>query len=555
VIDLSNNAIATTIASKSFPKTLRRLDLSFNEIKSVRELLYLTNLTDLNVSHNKLKHIDPLPASLVNLDISYNYIQDISEFDVLKANQALQWVCIESDQIPQGYLRVTARELKRCLPALDMLCLQDILNTKDDDGTCLLNTGPDGPGEGHKTPNNNNAISNLIHSYNNGQILTSNNNSSNLFVVANTAVVALNGRSTTETGSTNSSRSNSRSGTPNRTVFTRLHEADISAHRDILSSPERKSVAERERRMQHFKDKSAHYFDVTGGHSPTVDSLYSRKTASFQASIETREKHQQELEAAKQQELDERLRNSSFTSATTTSMPRHQVPEVVAEEHFLQATENSRTREALRKQLTEQEELQRRHEQSLQPSSASLFSRLSPMSGNMSVSSMSWSSQQTPLRGGGSFAVSHTGQSPGGHGYPMMTRTGSHGSLSTTSRHQYDRPRERFTERLVRDKDHRQQRSRSLSAERSSSTPRRALRGSHTHNRSFTDLIQQESKHKDIETSYGLQQEVAEEHRGAGLMEQSNPMTVSKKNAPSTALFGGKGQKVVTLEELLGPLV
>lgn len=117
-LDLSNNCIATSMTINCFPKSLIKLDLSHNEIKNVKELGNLSNLMELNLAHNKLKQLDPLPKTLVKLDISHNWIDLPEKFSILHENINLQWLNIMHNSIPEGYLNVVAKDLLRSLPLL-----------------------------------------------------------------------------------------------------------------------------------------------------------------------------------------------------------------------------------------------------------------------------------------------------------------------------------------------------------------------------------------------------------------------------------------------------
>ena len=56
---------------------MQRLDLEYNRIEFVhRELAHLSNLTNLNLAHNKLVlWPDHLPENLENLDLGHNGIE------------------------------------------------------------------------------------------------------------------------------------------------------------------------------------------------------------------------------------------------------------------------------------------------------------------------------------------------------------------------------------------------------------------------------------------------------------------------------------------------
>eukprot|EP01032_Pedospumella_encystans_P012989 gene12989-14983_t len=71
-LDLSFNSIAGAV--KGLPPTLQRLDLSHNRITNISSILHCVDLVEVNLSHNKIKSFQNLPAKLVCVDLSYNAI-------------------------------------------------------------------------------------------------------------------------------------------------------------------------------------------------------------------------------------------------------------------------------------------------------------------------------------------------------------------------------------------------------------------------------------------------------------------------------------------------
>ena len=56
---------------KDLPKSLQVLDLEENYIQNI-DLTNLSNLKELNVSHNQLHEINNFPGSLTSINVSHN---------------------------------------------------------------------------------------------------------------------------------------------------------------------------------------------------------------------------------------------------------------------------------------------------------------------------------------------------------------------------------------------------------------------------------------------------------------------------------------------------
>ena len=62
---------------KDLPKSLQVLDLEENYIQNI-DLTNLSNLKELNVSHNQLHEISNFPGSLTSINVSHNKLKMIT---------------------------------------------------------------------------------------------------------------------------------------------------------------------------------------------------------------------------------------------------------------------------------------------------------------------------------------------------------------------------------------------------------------------------------------------------------------------------------------------
>jgi Leucine-rich repeat (LRR) protein len=76
-LDLSHNAFKGAVPSRVFPNSLKTLDLSYNLLDDLTGLLSCPNLTNIDVSNNRLKKIPTLPSKLQALDISHNKLSTV----------------------------------------------------------------------------------------------------------------------------------------------------------------------------------------------------------------------------------------------------------------------------------------------------------------------------------------------------------------------------------------------------------------------------------------------------------------------------------------------
>lgn len=93
--------------------SLKRLDLSFNELTDIGPLQRLNCLVALDLSHNNICDIGPLTKlqSLQELDVSYNNLVDITP---LKALVNLQRLIVNGNSIPQQQLLELSNVMQNC---------------------------------------------------------------------------------------------------------------------------------------------------------------------------------------------------------------------------------------------------------------------------------------------------------------------------------------------------------------------------------------------------------------------------------------------------------
>jgi Leucine-rich repeat (LRR) protein len=74
------NRIRDLAKSYIVPLSLKMLDVAFNEIEHLDEIIFF-NLEKLNISHNEIKLLPDLPPSLKELNIAYTMITNIKNFN------------------------------------------------------------------------------------------------------------------------------------------------------------------------------------------------------------------------------------------------------------------------------------------------------------------------------------------------------------------------------------------------------------------------------------------------------------------------------------------
>lgn len=98
-IDLARNYLTGELTTKVFTSKLRKLDLSRNQLSNIKGLIYCKKLEELNISHNRIRFLDPLPSSLTSLDISCNWIDSATTFRSLSRDHRLQYLDISGNNI------------------------------------------------------------------------------------------------------------------------------------------------------------------------------------------------------------------------------------------------------------------------------------------------------------------------------------------------------------------------------------------------------------------------------------------------------------------------
>eukprot|EP01041_Mallomonas_annulata_P000102 gene102-144_t len=117
-LDLSHNQI-TSISAK-FPKTLKRLDLSYNRLKRISSIVTCAQLEHLNISHNLLKQVEDLPYGLLHLDVSHNFLASDLSLRLLSLCPALTSLSIIGNPVVESHKNYRVR-LISLLPALEIL--------------------------------------------------------------------------------------------------------------------------------------------------------------------------------------------------------------------------------------------------------------------------------------------------------------------------------------------------------------------------------------------------------------------------------------------------
>lgn len=116
-IDLSYNHIAGSIDNTMFPPSIVNLDVSFNRIHDISGLVTCLEMKTLNVSHNYISRLTTLPSALTRFDISDNAIVASISLRVLSFSNKIVALGIAGnpvvDNTPDWRTRVTS-----CLPNL-----------------------------------------------------------------------------------------------------------------------------------------------------------------------------------------------------------------------------------------------------------------------------------------------------------------------------------------------------------------------------------------------------------------------------------------------------
>jgi hypothetical protein len=115
-MDVAKNYLGQEILPKCLPSRLRKLDLSKNQISNIKGLISCKKLEELNLSYNRIRFLEPLPASLISLDISCNWIDSATTFRCLSKNHKLSLLDISGNAI--ALVKNTDWNIKTLVPGL-----------------------------------------------------------------------------------------------------------------------------------------------------------------------------------------------------------------------------------------------------------------------------------------------------------------------------------------------------------------------------------------------------------------------------------------------------
>jgi hypothetical protein len=115
-MDVAKNYLGQEILPKCLPSRLKKLDLSKNQISNIKGLISCKKLEELNLSYNRIRFLEPLPASLVSLDVSCNWIDSATTFRCLSKNHKLSLLDISGNAI--ALVKNTEWNIKTLVPGL-----------------------------------------------------------------------------------------------------------------------------------------------------------------------------------------------------------------------------------------------------------------------------------------------------------------------------------------------------------------------------------------------------------------------------------------------------
>ena len=115
-LDLSFNSIEKI--EGEFPPQLEVLKLKRNNISALSGLLLCTSMRVLDLSHNKIRHIDGLPISLESLDLDYNFIAGEMNLRILSLCQEITSISIEGNPVMGRLQKNCKARLLSLLPKL-----------------------------------------------------------------------------------------------------------------------------------------------------------------------------------------------------------------------------------------------------------------------------------------------------------------------------------------------------------------------------------------------------------------------------------------------------
>lgn len=117
ICDLSFNVLRGKVAAGDLPLGLVRLDLSHNKLSDIHGVMTCVNLTELNVSYNRIRNLFGVPTKLEVLDISHNDITAINSVRSLSISTVLSNLHIAGNPVmesiahPRLYLTAFLRHL------------------------------------------------------------------------------------------------------------------------------------------------------------------------------------------------------------------------------------------------------------------------------------------------------------------------------------------------------------------------------------------------------------------------------------------------------------
>jgi Leucine-rich repeat (LRR) protein len=98
-LDMSFNKISGVIPRAAFPQSIERLDLSSNDITDLTYMSGYPFLLVMNVSNNCIKEISVYPPNLTHLDISENLINNVIDLRILALTPSIKILQISGNPV------------------------------------------------------------------------------------------------------------------------------------------------------------------------------------------------------------------------------------------------------------------------------------------------------------------------------------------------------------------------------------------------------------------------------------------------------------------------